>query len=739
LTDIAKRDRPELPRMLPREGGDRFPVPYELRAEEGEGPLALRRLVARIFRRKALILAVFLIVVIPAAVGTWLTTPLYRSTALVQVNADAVQVLPYRDVAESGGGGGNFENYMGTQEQILRGAGLRARVAERLASGFQHESWNEEASLLSQPLEVRKIEKSQIFELSYSAPHPQAAATIVNLFAEEYIKQNFEMRQATRVKAEQELKKELEALEGRLQLSEQELMAYAKNYDIVSLEQGQVDPLQEKLSFFSQQVSEHQAQLASARVSLDTLQNASTTEFPQRIVSEQIRQLEGRLLQLEQELTTLRTIFGVNWPAVVEKRAEVALVREQLTREKTATLASHREQAQLDLRAAQARHEMSKQALGEQKDLVNRFHDASIQYNIFRRDVETNRNLYDGLLERLRQTGVLTGLQFGNIQVVEPGRASFQVHSPKVVWNLAIAALLGLALGICLVIGLDSWDTSISTPEELEQLGPLPSLGSLPLMGAMALPAGQGRRRRLLSWVGRRRPGHGDAVVPSPDAPLPFEVTESVRSICASLLLSRSDATPRVLVVTSATHAEGKTTVVSHLGRAFADAGVKTLLIEADLRKPDLSRSFGVGSESGLSLYLAGHVAPWPKIHETEVPNLFIAAGGPVPPNPAALLHSDRLGRFLQAAAGDYQIVVVDAPPLLAMADARILASQADGVVLVVRAGRTGSGVVRRAARLLEAAGANVLGLVLNAWQPGRSELTEYGYYRPAHVDPAVR
>jgi capsular exopolysaccharide synthesis family protein len=198
--------------------------------------------------------------------------------------------------------------------------------------------------------------------------------------------------------------------------------------------------------------------------------------------------------------------------------------------------------------------------------------------------------------------------------------------------------------------------------------------------------------------------------------------------VCASTLLSRSDERPRVIVVTSAMPSEGKTTLVTHLGRAFAEAGLSTLLIEADLRKPDLSKAFSIGNEDGLSLYLAGHVSPWPKIHETDIPNLYLAAGGPVPPNPAALFHSDRLSLFLKAAVSEYQIVLVDSPPM-SISDARILGTKADGVVLVVRAGRTAKTLVRRAWATLETSGANVLGMVLNGEQPHSSSMGYYGYY----------
>jgi capsular exopolysaccharide synthesis family protein len=294
-------------------------------------------------------------------------------------------------------------------------------------------------------------------------------------------------------------------------------------------------------------------------------------------------------------------------------------------------------------------------------------------------------------------------------------------------------------LGLCFVILLDSWDTSITTWEEIDELAPIPALGSVPLV--KNLNGSKNRKpHSLQSADGVERAALAPAretTTPARRTHLPFELRESMGSICASILLSRSDERPRVIVVTSATHAEGKTTVVSHLGRAFAEAGSKTLLIEADLRKPDLSKTFAIdgqmvwSDENGLSLYLAGLVSTLPRIHETDTPNLFLAPGGPVPPNPAALLHSERLGDFLAAASSEYQIVILDAPPLLAMADARILASKVDGVVLVVRAGQTAKKLVRRSFAMLEQSGANVLGMVLNGWQPTRAELSHYRYYQP--------
>ena len=238
---------------------------------------------------------------------------------------------------------------------------------------------------------------------------------------------------------------------------------------------------------------------------------------------------------------------------MIEKRNEAALVRQQLDTEKAAVLARNREQARLDLESAEARRRLAAQSLDEQKGLVNNFHEASVKYNILKREVDTNRNLYDGLLERLRQTGVLAGFQFGNIQVVEPGRPSRLVDSPKVGMNLGIAGVLGLSLGVLLVILLDSWDTSISSLEDAEQLSSLPVLGGVPLMrGAQATA--------LLVSPPEEAPGKDGPLSltsAATSAPLarvretqPFELEEAMRGICASILLSRSDGRPHVIVVT---------------------------------------------------------------------------------------------------------------------------------------------------------------------------------------------
>lgn len=701
--------------------------------------LDVRRLVRVLLQRKWEIAAAVCLVFLPVTIATYRAERLYRSSALVQVDPEPLQVLPYREI-DLPRSGPNYELFMKSQEQLLTGPTIYERLADRLATEPDADVLRGELSRLEDRLTMRRLHDTQMLMLSYVAVEPEVAARVANLYAEEYIKLHFETRQQTRDKARQLLQRELGDLEKRLQLSERDLVFYAQTHGISSADQG-VSLLQEKLSAVGAQLSEAEAEVFAARTRLDAARRASLAEFPESLVSPVISGLVARLVQLEQELAVLRTRFGENWPAVIQKRTEIELTQDQLVRERSATLARAREQAALEFATADSKRKLLASALSEQQTLASRLESASIQYNILRREVETSRKMYEGLLERLKQTSVTAGMEFGGFHVVEPARPSNQVDSPNVRWNLSLGLLLGLALGVCVALARDYWDTSISTVEEIESLTVMPALGAVPYVQALA-PA-----RKLLAR--RRHAGVAAAGRASAETslrgeltqsgdPMPVlghlasnaEASEAVRNVCASILLSRSGRPPRVLMVTSAVAGEGKTTVASALGQALADGGARTLLVECDMRRPGFGAIFGAGSEGGLSLYLAGHVGPAPTIHPTSNHNLFVVSAGPSAPNPPALLNSEKLKSFLAEMTSSFQFVILDAPPVLPIADARVLAPLVEGVVLVVRAGLVSKHLVRRVYSLLEDTGASMLGAVLNGAELRQAAGSDYRYYR---------
>jgi capsular exopolysaccharide synthesis family protein len=713
-------------RNVPGAGGPGAPPGHEIDSDV----LEPRRLLRVLLRRKWEILLVALLVLVPVAIATWLTDPMYRASALVQIDPEPVQVLPFREI-DVPNLTPNFDMFMRSQEQVLRGPTLIQRVVERLESEPDGEALEAEAARLHLGYRVQRLENTQIFVLSYVASNPGVAAKVANIFADEYIKRHFDTRQATREKARQLLTRELESLEERVQASERELLAYAQSHNLPAKE-GTNGLAPQKLADLGKQLSDAEAESFVAQARLEALLNASIEEFPERLVTPVISALVSRLTQLENELTVLRASFGENWPAVVQKRSELDLVREQLDREKTAVLNQAREQATLDRGAAEHRRRLVAGSMANQEKVVNTLEAASIQYNILRREVETNRKMYDGLLERLKQTSVTSGMDLGGFQVVEPARPPVTPDSPRVLWNLMLASILGLALGVCVALARDYWDTSVSTVEEVEQLTVVPVLGILPLSQASSSPRLLSRRRERA-----RREGSTLALeAAGVDAPVLGQFSsdrvaaEAIRNVCASILLSRSGEPPRILMVTSSVLGEGKTTLAAALGGALADSGAKTLMVECDLRRPTFSKMFGVGSEGGLSLFLSGHVSPAPLVHATAHDNLFVVAAGPATPNPPALLNSDRLRTFLRDMTSSFRFVILDAPPVLPIADARVLAPMSEGVVLVVRAGWASKDLIRKVCWLLRGTGASVLGAVLNGADPRGAEGSNYRYYR---------
>ncbi len=515
------------------------PPPGHVRDMDPSEALEPRRLLRSLFRRRWQILLVAALVLIPVTVATLLTEPEYVSAALVEIEPEPAQVLPYREI-DLPSLTPNYEMFMKSQEQLLRSPTLISRVAERLSSDPGAETLRPEIPRLGSQFAVQRLENTQIFRLGYGAPDPEVAANLANVFAEEYIKRHYESRQETRKKANQFLQRELEELENRVQVSETNLVTYAQTHRLPAMEQPGQGLAPQKLSELNQELTRAEGEVFLARARHATLQKASVENFPDKLTTNVISGLIARLTQLENDLANLRGTFGENWPAVIQKRGEIRLVGEQIAREKSAALQQASEQASLDLAAAENRMGLVASSFTSQQATVNTLESASIQYNILRREVETNRKMYEGLLERLKQTSVTSGIDLGGFRIVEAARPSETPDSPRLWWNLLLASLLGLALGVCVALGRDYWDTSVSTVEEVEQLTVLPVLGSVPRVrpaGTVGLltwarVGGSGGIVRGASSTALNLRKESPAAVRLPDDPA---LAESIRNVCASI------------------------------------------------------------------------------------------------------------------------------------------------------------------------------------------------------------
>jgi capsular exopolysaccharide synthesis family protein len=545
-------------------------------------------------------------------------------------------------------------------------------------------------------------------------------------------------KREARTRVIQSLKEELAALQERLQTSERELADYAANHEIVHLE-GPGDGANPALARFlavDQNLVEADAARIAARSSLRRLESGNV-DTSRQLATPTIQALSAKLSTLESELGTLLTTYGERWPAVIAKRDEIAYVRRQLDEEDQAARTSAIADAQLDFDIAESRFNMLNEAVARERNSVSKHQRAAIEYQLLRREVETTEGLHANLLESIKRSTVMAEFDAPNLQIVERGSPNTTPRSPSRTLNLALSLLMGLGLGFGIVVARDYWDRSIANLFDLESVLGLPPIGTLPLVEGDDFEWLCGPRQLLPStrMLESRSSGQiepvsansdlGDSILWS-DEPV---LREAVLSICTSILLAQTDRELNVIAVTSAMPGEGKTTVSKLLAQALALSGKKTLLIDADLRRGSLSDSYDGGRTEGLSLLLSGNSTHLP-LRSPAIPNLHVLTAGPRPPNPVALLSSQTMAKLISSSRPDFRYIVIDTPPIIGLADARIVSALADGVLLAVRAGQTGRDAVAHAWTLIEASGGRGLGVVLNGTkQEDQKFLYAYSYY----------
>lgn len=718
--------------------GDRSWVPAGLGPASGIAAAAssgtasdIRRLWTALAGRKWLIAAVTAAIAGPAAAYSFLAKPTYLSAVSMQIEPEAVKVLPYTAVSDSlVKAPADFELYMKTQDQLLASPALIARTVERVKSEFGADKLPYVGESFRSGLRTERVAGSQVMRISYESYDPNFSALAANTLAQEFIKLHLERKAETTRKATEFLQTQLLALRQKVEDAEAELTRYAARHNILDAGGNRENVIRQRFGILNSQVTDAEREYIARRIDYEELQKVSQDNFPASLRTAEIGTQENRMLQAEQELTSLLSQYGDNWPAVVRKKQELSLIRRQLADLKGTALALARREAELRLNAARHTYEMLSRTYTEQQSLVNRLNEAEIQYNALKRDVDAGNQLYQGLLQRLKETGVSAALEFANMHITDAAVPNPVPYQPRPLWNISLALLLGLSAGSVLAFFLSYMDRSVRSPAEIEVLG-IPLLGWIPVMEAqkrLREQAGEPRKLRRSNSILQVSAGS------TPRVPVPVSAlaqrdgraSEYYRSIVASLLLSRAEAPARSILITSSVPLEGKTTMSINLGATLAEIGVRTLLVDADFRSPSLSRRLGATEGKGLSIYLAGGEVD---ICETRIPNLLLLPAGPQPPNPVALLAALRFAELLGRLKKEFQYILIDSPPVSSVADALLLSSKADGVILVVRAGSTPRDIVLRTHSQLVRAGACVLGATLNCVNLRDPECSYYRRY----------
>jgi exopolysaccharide transport family protein len=695
----------------------------------------LREYLRILLKRKWVIVGSLALIVGVVTLSTLRSTPIYDAVGSIAINKVDPVVLNLKDSSSA-------PDYydptdLDTEVRILKSDLLALQVIRQLgldrASGpgkaqvtsglqlttdaLQPDSPRTSAALAAfkGSLQVSLIPNTRIIEIHYRSPDKNLAARVVNTLANTYVEQNFKTRFESTMQASDWLSRQLVDLQMKVETSQEKLVKYQKEHEILGIDEKQnittakLDELNRELTSAESLRMEKESVYRLVQVgdsdSIAAAAHAESTATGSSVgdsaLLEKLREQEA---DLKIQMAQLSTQFGPAYPKSVQIRGQLQEVQTQMQVEMKKVVARLRG----NYEAALQRETMLRAALEEQKHEANKLNESAIAYSLLKRDVDTNRTLYEGLLEKLKEAGVTAGLRSNNFRIVDTARVPAAPAEPNLPRNLTFALALGLTTGVGLAFLLEGMDNTVRTPEQAQAISALPSLGLIPLGSRTRTEIAT---RKRLSLASSR-----EAVELVTQSRPKSQMAESYRALRTSLLLTSVGGPPKVILVTSALPEEGKTTTSLNSAIVLAQKGTRVLLIDADLRRPSIHKTLGIGPRDGLSNVLTGSATLENSILPSAVlPNLFLLPAGTPPPNPAELLASAAMKDVLRQLREQYDHIVIDTPPILSVTDAVVMSTGADRVVLVIRSGQTTKQALRRARDLLLQVNARVCGVLLNA------------------------
>jgi len=692
-----------------------------------------------------LILTFLLTVVTVVTIASFKMKPVYEAAARVEVDKEAQSMQPFPD-SNAYGEYEDTETYIETQTKILQSETLALMTIKSLDLARYPEfggspnsiAWQHAGPAASRPailgaflgrLAVKRVPQSRLIEVHFEAEDPQLAAQVVNTHLQNYVEENFRSKYDATTQASNWLSAELEELRIKVEKSEDARIAYQRENQIWQIDEKQ-DITTQKLADLSKAVTDAQTDVAQKEALYRMAASGNVDALPAARNNEVISNLLRRKSELDELYAEALDQYGPNYPKVVRLQSQQKEVEQNLAVARKTMVESVEE----EFATARSHVELLQQALDKQKAEANDLAEKLVQYHILQHDAESNKQLYDGLLQKLKEAGITAGLRSSNIRVVDPALASTTPSRPQKARNILLAVLVGLVGGVGLALFREYLDNTVKSPDDIEALTGLPSLAVVPSLPGLrathnrfsrlareaAPQSASGPRVELLSYIQPKS-----------------QISEAFRALRTSLLLSQADHPPQVILVTSALPREGKTTAAVNLAVTLAQLGDRTLLMDSDLRKPGIRRALNltIGKEVGLSSYLAGVST----LDEVTIPhptinNLVALTTGPVPPSPADLLSSHRMREAIVELRHRFKFIVIDSPPVMAATDAVILSALTDGVLLVVRSGETPKEAFTRTRDLLAAVKCRLLGVVLNAVDSSAPDYYySYRYYPYAY------
>ena len=682
--------------------------PYWDETGNGAGPFDLASLFRIAAEWRWLILGAVALGIAAAIVVTLLTRPLYRAEVTLEVNPPTVEILDEKNHEASSAP--SLFDFVATQVGLLSSRTLAERVAQdlNLASNPDFAGTKGDAASrlkvatgkVARGLKVQAPEDGQLIKFNYVSESPQLAAEIANGVAENFISSGLQRRFEASTYARNFLQQQIAKTRRDLERSEKQIVAYAQQQGIINTSTNQPgEPGNDAGSLQGASLIALNGALAAAtakRVDAEgAYRNAQLTGASAGVTDTQgLRQAKAAL---EAEYQDKRTLMKPDHPDMLSLRSRIDELNRQISREGSQVAGGRVGALLADYRAAASAEGALQSRVAQLKVAVLDLRGRSIQYNILQREVDTNRGLYDALLQRYKEIGVAGGVGTTPVSIVDRADVPGSPFKPNLIFNLMVGLALGLLGGVVTAIGLEVLNDTIKTREDVRSKLGLACLGAIP-----------------------KRRGKGSVVEDLGDPTTPL--SEAYSAVLAALRFSTATGAPKTLLVTSSRASEGKSSSALALAQNHARRGATVLLIDADLRRPAFKSASKV---KGLTKLLTNDEPIGDHIISTQHENLWLLPCGPIPPNPADLLSTPRIKQIVADASAQFDMVIIDGPPVLGLADASLLASACRNAMLIVESGKTRTRGAREAAERIEAAGAHIVGVTLTK---SAEEASHYGY-----------
>lgn len=689
----------------------------------------LRHYLRIAIRWRYVILASVVLSILLGLIVTLLMTPKYTATSTIEISRESNQVTNIQSVQREAGIGD--QEFYQTQYGLLKSRSLSERVAARLglvddpkffsmfgvsqeAPAFKRSNNRYMAAgrterqriagdVLSRNVNIDPTRLSRLVDIHFTSPSADLSTKVANAWADNFIQTNLERKvQATSYGANM-LQRQLGQLKQRLDASQRQLVAYASAQRIINLPAQSSDGRQtaersivaDDLAALNGALSQATADRIQAQARYEQVGRAGASTEALR--NQAINTLRQKRAEYAAEYQRLMTQFEPEYPAAKALQSQIAQIDASIVREESRVSGSLQADYRQSLERERALLARVDQLKASYLDLRRR----SIQYNIYQQEVDTNRTLYDGLLQRFKEIGVASGVGVNNISIVDLAEIPQKPSSPRLLLNMLVSILAGVMIGAILAVALEQIDEAISDPEDIERRLNVPLLGSVPRLESGA------PREALLDRKS--------------------DMVDAYLAVQTNLGFTTAHGVPRSLAITSTRPAEGKSTTALALATMLSRARRRVILIDGDMRSPSIHHLGDLSNDRGLSNFLSGQEDIASLVFEVEQLGFAAMPAGPAPPNAAELLTGDRLLVLIEELLQRFDHVLIDSPPVMGLADAPLIASQVEGTIYTVESHGIRSTIVKTALGRLSAANANVVGAVLTKFDARKSS-AGYGY-----------